>query len=117
MNDIPHSALGVTQRANERALEEYRAKQAENLTQQRHKEILQAQTNLVESNNRVADEVHGIRDSLQVQIDDNRKEIADAKLTEEKHDKRSKHEFRLSFGVAIFSAVIALAALIVAIFK
>ena len=47
---------------------------------------------------------------LQTQIDENR-------LTEEKHDKRSKKEFRLSFAVAIVSVAIALAALFVAIFK
>lgn len=77
--------------------------QKENIEQERHEEILESQSvsneNLQEINRR-----------LQTQIDENR-------LTEEKHDKRSKKEFRLSFAVAIVSAAIALAALLVAIFK
>lgn len=103
MDDFQRSAFEAAQREGRRIIDEYQSNK-------RHKEMLKAQTDLANSNNRLADEVQSISESLQTQIDEN-------KLTEEKHDKRSKHEFRLSFAVAIVSAAIALAALFVAIFK
>lgn len=110
MDDMQKRLDEMVQRQQDRMHQNMRDMQNNRLKQQHHNEMLNAQLNLINSNNRVAKEVHGIRDALQTQIDEN-------KLTEEKHDKRSKHEFRLSFAVAIVSAAIALAALFVAIFK
>lgn len=105
MNDIPNSAAKAAQRASERIIENFKAKQSEQRTQNRHEELLQVQTDLIESNKQVASEVHGIRDSLQVQIDNNSKKIDQSDLKNEEREKRHNRQFWFTFGASLVSAL------------
>lgn len=86
----------------------YRQQEAETI---RHAENVIAQKQIAESNLQVAKEVNGIRESLQVQISDNREQIKESKTTEKKLAKRSWWQFGLSLAVAVGGVVVAIIAL------
>lgn len=77
----------------------------------RHAENILVQQQIVESNKQVAEEVHSISETLQVQITDNREQIKESKVTEKKLAKRSWWQFGLSLAVAVGGVVVAIIAL------
>lgn len=88
--------------------DEFHKKQLE---QQRHNDLVLSQLKIAESNKQVANEVHGIRNALQEQIDNNREQIKESKFTEKKLAKRSWWQFGLSLFIAIAGVIVAIIAL------
>ncbi len=120
-NDLPHNAFEAFRRDRERAAERARERQRnlhiDLINQIHHDEILQAQSRLIDSNKQVANEIHGIRDSLQEQIDQTQKELEESKLENKRIAKRSWWQFGLSLVVSIVSVAISAVALYFSIRK
>mgnify|MGYP001063229687 CR=1 FL=1 len=111
MDDLQKRIQDSMQRAQDQAQAQIRNMQVDRMNRQHHIEMLNAQQQIVASNYQVANEVHGIKNTLQEQINDNRKEIEESKVTEKKLSKRSWWQFGLSFGIAIAGVVVAIIAL------
>lgn len=82
---------------------------------QRAMRDVQHQTMHIEQD--IASEVHNIENDLQIQIDDNRKAIAESKITENKLSKRSWWQFGISLFVSIVSTATAVIALIISLLR
>ena len=117
MDDLQKRIQESMQRAQDQAQAQLRNMQVDRMNHQHHLEMLSAQYRVAETNQQVANEVQGIRHTLQTQIDDNREQIRESKSTEKKLARRSWWQFGLSFGVSLISAATALAALIISLGK
>lgn len=97
-DDVLNATIGLQD-----TLDDRHDKQKESIEQERHDEKLAA--------------LQEVNSHLQTQIDDNRKEIENAKLTEKKHSRRSWIQFGISLGVSFIGVVISIIALCLSITK
>ena len=76
-----------------------------------HRENIQVQRDLIASNNKISDEISGVKSSLQEQIDINKADIQNGKVKDKKLSVRGWIQFGITTGIALGALVVSIIAL------